>query len=198
MSILPSYPQEKLDEWKARYIELLRSTGREGIESLIQYLEEETDFFTAPASTKWHGAVYGGLLHHSLEVYKLLENFSKPLKDVSKETLILCALLHDICKTNMYVVRKRNVKVDGRWQEEESFAIEDQFPFGHGEKSVYLCMRHIQLTPEEALAIRWHMGGYDDAAKSFIGGRTQSNAYEKVPLCAALNLADTYAAHFRA
>ena len=98
----------------------------------------------------------------------------------------------------MYVVRKRNVKVDGRWQEEESFAIEDQFPFGHGEKSVYLCMRHIQLTPEEALAIRWHMGGYDDAAKSFIGGRTQSNAYEKVPLCAALNLADTYAAHFRA
>ena len=142
MSTLPSYPQEKLDEWKARYIELLRSTGREGIESLIQYLEEETDFFTAPASTKWHGAVYGGLLHHSLEVYKLLENFSKPLKDVSKETLILCALLHDICKTNMYVVRKRNVKVDGRWQEEESFAIEDQFPFGHGEKSVYLCMRH--------------------------------------------------------
>ncbi len=162
MSTLPSYPQEKLDEWKAQYIELLRSTGREGIESLIRYLEEETDFFTAPASTKWHGAVYGGLLHHSLEVYKLLENFSKPLKDVSKETLILCALLHDICKTNMYVVRKRNVKVDGRWQEEESFAIEDQFPFGHGEKSVYLCMRHIQLTPEEALAIRWHMGGYDD------------------------------------
>ena len=195
MSTLPSYPQEKLDEWKARYIELLRSTGREGIESLIQYLEEETDFFTAPASTKWHGAVYGGLLHHSLEVYKLLENFSKPLKDVSKETLILCALLHDICKTNMYVVRKRNVKVDGRWQEEESFAIEDQFPFGHGEKSVYLCMRHIQLTPEEALAIRWHMGGFDDTAKS--GGYAISNAFDKYPIAVKLHLADLESTYLR-
>ncbi len=197
MASLPSYPRELLDKWKEEYIELLRSTEREGMEELIAYLQEKTDFFTAPASTKWHGAEYGGLLRHSLEVYKLLVNFSKPLKEVSAASLIICGLLHDICKTNMYVVRTRNVKVDGAWREEEFFTIEDSFPMGHGEKSVYLCMQFIQLTQEEALAIRWHMGGYDDAAKSYIGGITQSKAYEMAPLCAALNIADCYAAHFR-
>ena len=79
----------------------------------------------------------------------------------------------------------------------ESFAIEDSYPFGHGESRCTWCAEYIRLTDEEALAIRWHMGGYDDAARSYIGGLTQSNAYEKVPLCAALNIADMYAAHFR-
>ena len=97
----------------------------------------------------------------------------------------------------MYVVRTRNVKTDGRWEEVESFAIEDSYPFGHGEKSVYLIIKHMPLTDEEALAIRWHMGGFDDAARSFIGGKTMSNAYDMFPLCAALNIADMYAAHFR-
>lgn len=197
MAAIPSLSSEKLQQLKEEYCTLLRSTGREGVEGFLQYLENETDFFTAPASTNKHGAIYGGLLLHSLEVYKLLVNFSKPLKDVTPETLILCGLLHDVCKVNMYVVRTRNVKVNGRWEEVESFAIEDSYPFGHGEKSVYLVCKYIRLTDEEALAIRWHMGGYDDAARSYIGGLTQSNAYEKVPLCAALNIADMYAAHFR-
>lgn len=197
MAAIPSLSSEKLQQLKEEYCTLLRSTGREGVEEFLQYLEKETDFFTAPASTNKHGAIYGGLLLHSLEVYKLLVNFSKPLKDVTPETLILCGLLHDVCKVNMYVVRTRNVKVNGRWEEVESFAIEDSYPFGHGEKSVYLVCKYIRLTDEEALAIRWHMGGYDDAARSYIGGLTQSNAYEKVPLCAALNIADMYAAHFR-
>ena len=197
MAAIPSLSSEKLQQLKEEYCTLLRSTGREGVDDFLHYLETETDFFTAPASTNKHGAIYGGLLLHSLEVYKLLVNFSKPLKDVTPETLILCGLLHDVCKVNMYVVRTRNVKTNGRWEEVESFAIEDSYPFGHGEKSVYLVCKYIRLTDEEALAIRWHMGGYDDAARSYIGGLTQSNAYEKVPLCAALNIADMYAAHFR-
>lgn len=198
MASLPSLPSEKLQELKDEFCTLLRSTQRQGVEDMIAYLENETDFFTAPASTNKHGAIYGGLLYHSLEVYKLLENFTKPLKStVSDATRIICGLLHDVCKVNMYVVRTRNVKTDGRWEEVESFAIEDSYPFGHGEKSVYLIMKHMPLTDEEALAIRWHMGGFDDAARSFIGGKTMSSAYDMYPLCAALNIADMYAAHFR-
>jgi len=198
MASLPSLNKEKLDALKEEFLALLRSTNREGIEDLIVYLERETDFFTAPASTSKHGAMYGGLLMHSIEVYRLLENFSKPLKDAQSDTIVICGLLHDVCKANMYTVRTRNVKNEqGRWDETEMFAIDEQFPFGHGEKSVYLISRHIPLTDEEALAIRWHMGGYDDTARSYIGGLAQANAFEKYPLCVSLHLADMYAAHFR-
>jgi hypothetical protein len=197
MASLPSLNKEKLDALKEEFCALLRSTGRENIERMITYLES-TDFFTAPASASKHGALYGGLVMHSLEVYRLLENFSKPLRDVGDDSLIICGLLHDVCKVNMYTVRTRNVKnQQGRWEEVESFAIDDQLPFGHGEKSVYLIQKQMPITDEEALAIRWHMGGYDDAARSYIGGITQSNAFEKVPLCVSLHLADMYAAHFR-
>ncbi|HEX3027625.1 MAG TPA: hydrolase, partial [Clostridia bacterium] len=82
-----------------------------------------------------------------------------------------------------------------RWEEEESYAVEDQLPMGHGEKSVYLAMKFIRLTDGEALAIRWHMGGYDDAVRSFGSGRAQSNAYRAYPLAAALNIADMYVSY---
>lgn len=197
MASIASLNKDKLDALREEFCTLLLETGREGMEDMIAYLES-TDFFTAPASTSKHGALYGGLIMHSLEVYRLLENFSKPIKDVKQDTLIICGLLHDVCKANMYTVKTRNVKNEqGRWEEVESFAIDDQFPFGHGEKSVFLISRHIKLTDEEALAIRWHMGGYDDAARSYVGGITQANAFEKAPLCVALHLADMYAAHFR-
>ncbi len=160
MASLPSLNKEKLDELKEEFCALLRSTNREGIENLIAYLEGETDFFTAPASTSKHGALYGGLLMHSLEVYRLLENFSKPLKDVPAESLIICGLLHDVCKANMYTVRTRNIKNEqGRWEEVEVFTIDEQFPFGHGEKSVYLTAKYIPLSDEEALAIPWTVRG---------------------------------------
>ncbi len=198
MASLPSLQKDKLDALKEEFCALLRSTGREGMDGLIAYMEQETDFFTAPASVNKHGALYGGLLMHSMEVFKLLENFSKPIKDVPPASLIICGLLHDICKANMYTVKTRNMKNEqGRWEEVEMFAIDDQFPFGHGEKSVYLLSRYIRLTDEEALSIRWHMGGYDDTARSYVGGITQASAFEKVPLCVSMHLADMYAAHFR-
>ena len=106
----------------------------------------------------------------------------------------MIGLLHDLCKVNFFTKQVRNVKVPGerRWEEEESYAINDTLPMGHGEKSVYLAMRFISLTDEEALAIRWHMGGFDDAARSYIGGKAQSAAYRTYPVAAALNIADMY------
>ena len=103
-------------------------------------------------------------------------------------------MLHDLCKTNFYTKQIRNVKIPGerRWEEVEVYAIEDTLPLGHGEKSVYMAMKHIDLTDEEAMAIRWHMGGYDDAARAYVGGMAQAAAFTKYPLAAALSIADMY------
>lgn len=194
MKEIPSLAPEKLAEMKEEYLGLLRSTQREGIEDLIDWLNAKTDFFTAPASSQFHGAYVGGLVVHSLAVYKYLKNFTKTLPDMAEDTLIITGLLHDLCKVNFFVRQTRNVKIPGerRWEEEESFGIEDSLPMGHGEKSVYLAMKYIPLTDQEALAIRWHMGGYDDAARAYIGGKAQSNAYRAYPMAAALNIADMY------
>lgn len=189
---LPSLAPEKQAALKNEFIDLLKGTGRPGIGELIEWLEQ-TDFYTAPASSQFHGAFDGGLLVHSISVYKYLKNFTKSL-EVSEESIRIIGLLHDLCKVNFFTKQIRNVKVPGerRWEEEESYAIDDTLPMGHGEKSVYLAMKYISLTDEEALAIRWHMGGYDDAARAYIGGKAQSNAYRAYPVAAALNIADMY------
>lgn len=183
-----------LEKYKQQYIELLRSTEREGIEDLIRWLEEETDFFTAPASTKTHGSYEGGLLIHSLSVYRVFSNFSKNIPDARKDSLIIAALLHDLCKVNFYTKEIRNRKIPGerRWEEVEVYGINDTLPLGHGEKSLYMAMKYIRLTDEEAMAIRWHMGGYDDAARGYAGGMSQANAFTKYPFAAALAIADMY------
>lgn len=194
---VPSLPEDTLREMKQRFDELLRNTQREGIDSLIAYLES-TDFYTAPASTQRHGAIRGGLLRHSLSVHRYVQNFLKPFEgEIPEESMIIAGLLHDVCKANFYTTRVRNVKIPGerRWEEEESFTIEDQFPIGHGEKSVIMIMRHIALTDDEIYAIRWHMGGYDDAARQYASGRAQSSAFERCKLAVALNIADMYVAH---
>ena len=198
MKTIPAMPKEKIEESKAEYLKLLRSVNREGIENLITWLENETDFFIAPASTNSHGVFEGGLLVHSLNVYKLLTSFAKNIEGLNSEAIIVVGLLHDICKVNFYKKSLKNVKIPGekRWEEQEGYAIDDMFPFGHGEKSVYLAMKYMRLTDEEAVCIRWHMGGYDDSARSYIGGVTQSAAFEKYPLAAATAIADMYAAHF--
>ncbi len=187
--------RERMEELKNEFRELLLSTKREGMQSLLEWLDE-TDFYTAPASTAGHGSYECGLLNHSMNVYKVLKNFNKNIKCEREDSLVIAGLLHDVCKTNLYVKGIKNVKVDGRWTEKEIYMIEDALPIGHGEKSVYLLMKHIDLTEEEAIAIRWHMSGYDDAARSYIGGRTQSNAFGKYPLAPGLAIADMYATYF--
>lgn len=198
MKTIPALPDDKIAESKKEFIDLLKSVNRPGMDDLIAWLETETDFFCAPASSRAHGVFEGGLLVHSLNVYKLLTSFAKNINGLNMQAMIVVGLLHDICKVNFYKKFIKNVKVPGekRWEEEEGYAVDDLFPLGHGEKSVYLAMKYIRLTDEEAVSIRWHMGGYDDSARSYIGGITQSAAYEKYPLAAATAIADMYAAHF--
>lgn len=162
---------------------------RQGSQEFLDWLLK-TDFFTAPASTKYHGACEGGLLLHSLNVYKTLrERYFEEGKD-SEESFAICALLHDLCKAQFYKVSTRNVKNDvtGQWEKVPYYTVEDAFPYGHGEKSVFLIERFMRLKTSEAMAIRWHMGGFDNSARG--GSFAISLAYEKYPLAVKLHLAD--------
>ncbi len=181
---------------KEEFIELLQSIQRDGINNLINYLEK-TDFYKAPASTKYHGNYEGGLLEHSLNVYHILKEklLNKPYSDivqVSDDTVILITLLHDICKTNYYIVDFRNKKnSDGVWVKEPYYTVNDTIPYGHGEKSVMMISKFIKLTMEEMYAIRWHMGFTEP--KELYG--TISSVYEKFPLALALHEADLEATY---
>lgn len=184
--------KEAQNQLTEQFVDLLRSTGRSGIEELILYLQEETDFFTAPASTKYHGAYEGGLLQHSMNVYEVLRydpdgNFS------FSDSIIIVSLLHDICKANCYHTEKRNVKENGVWVEKQFYVFEDELPLGHGEKSLYLASKFIELSDEESAAIRWHMGAFDNAFRG--GDRGLNAAYEKYPLAVMLHLADMRATY---
>lgn len=174
------------------YVTLLRTTNRDGIEELIHYLHEKTDFFDAPASTKYHGAFAGGLLMHSINVCAELR-LDPNSKVYPTETLIIVALLHDICKANCYHAEKRNVKENGVWVEKQVYVFEDELPLGHGEKSLYLASKFIKLSDEEAAAIRWHMGAFDCAFRG--GDRGLNAAYEKYPLAVLLHMADMRATY---
>lgn len=168
---------------------------REGSDALLDWMEKRTDFFEAPASTKFHGACKEGLLIHSLNVYDLLKKRNDLDHADTEETIALVALLHDLCKTNFYKESTRNVKNEktGQWEKVPYYSIEDQFPYGHGEKSVYLIERFIRLKPFEAIAIRWHMGGFDDNAR--VGGYNVANTFTKYPLAVKLHLADLEATY---
>ena len=171
---------------KQEYINLLRSTGRTGIDNLIKYLELETDFFTAPASTKYHLSRECGLLEHSLNVYAVLNH---DLKNTSYNhaSVVLVSLLHDVCKANIYERNYKNVKnVDGDWIKEPYYTINDKFPMGHGEKSVIIIQKFIRLKDEEIAAIRWHMG-------SFVSKENYdyvNNTFNSYLLAAFLHIAD--------
>lgn len=153
--------------------------NRAGAPDLLRWLES-TDFFSAPASTKFHGAYPGGLVEHSLNVYYAL--IADPSRPGEPESRAICALLHDVCKANYYEPTEPGADGAPRYR------VKDRFPFGHGEKSAFLIGRFMALTDEEALAIRWHMGAYDDAARG--GSRTLSEAMSKSPLVYALHAAD--------
>lgn len=175
-------------EYQKEFCDLFRThVRRDGADKFLNWLKG-TDFFTAPASSRFHCACEQGLVKHSLNVYQVLRSRYFDEGD-SEESFALCALLHDVCKVQFYKVSTRNVKNEetGQWEKKPYYAVEDQFPYGHGEKSVYLIERFIRLKPAEAMAIRWHMGGFDDAAK---GSFAISNAYDKYPIAVKLHLAD--------
>ena len=181
-------------DYKQEFITLYKEKiHRNGADRLLEWLEG-TDFFTAPASTRHHGACEGGLVQHSVNVYHALRDHFFEEGD-QEESFALCALLHDLCKANFYKKGTRNVKNEatGAWEKVLSYTIEDQFAYGHGEKSVWLIERFIKLKPAEAVAIRWHMGGFDDAARG--GSFAISQAYDQYPLAVKLHMADLYATY---
>ena len=172
---------------------------REGSEGLLDYLQNKSDFFTAPASAKFHGAYAGGLCDHSVNVYYCLREYLERERvkelyglDYGEESIAIAALLHDVCKIGCYKTGTRNVKgPDGKWQAVPTFFYEDPLPYGHGEKSVYILSGFMRLTREEAMAIRWHMGfsGSEDA-------RMVGQAFQQYPLAFALSVADMEATYF--
>ena len=188
---------------KEKFLEIYRENiSRPGADKLLAWLET-TDFFTAPASTRFHLSRPGGLVEHSIHVYERLSNlvadeegypgstFGEDFTS-SDETSAICGLLHDICKANFYTVEMRNRKNEqGQWEKYPFYVVDDQLPYGHGEKSVYIISGFMKLTREEAMAIRWHMGFSDTDFKG--GGFSVGNAFGKFPLAVLMHIADLQA-----
>lgn len=182
---------------KERFITIYNAhITRDGSHELLKWLEG-TDFFTAPASTRYHCACPSGLVLHSLNVYDVLmeRHFEEGVDH--PESFAICALLHDLCKAEFYKISTRNVKNEqtGQWEKVPYYTVEDSFPYGHGEKSVFLIERFMRLKPAEATAIRWHMGGFDDSVRG--GSMAISHAYDRYPLAVKLHLADLEATYLR-
>ena len=186
---------------KEEFIELYQThIHREGADALLDYLQNKSDFFTAPASARFHGAHPGGLCEHSVNVYHCLADYLQRPRvrelyglGYSEESVAIAALLHDLCKIGCYRAGTRNVKNEatGQWEKVPTFFYEDKLPYGHGEKSVYIISGFLRLTREEAMVIRWHMGfsGCEDA-------RTVGQALQQYPLAFALATADMEASYF--
>jgi hypothetical protein len=186
-----------------QYEELLKSVDREGMDSLLEFIRK-SDFYTAPASTRFHSCHEGGLLEHSLNVANCLFNklhnpiWADILNETGRESLIISALLHDICKSYFYGTELKNKKIysdhgkksdsNGRfdWETVPSYVVDDKIPYGHGEKSVMMIEEFIKLKPIERYAIRWHMG-FTEPKESW---NTLTAAIEKYPLILALHEAD--------
>ena len=186
---------------REEFIEIFRSNiKREGAEELLDYLMNKSDFFTCPASARFHGSYPGGLCEHSVNVYRCLVDYlARPRVqelyglEYSEESVAIVALLHDLCKVGCYKPGTRNVKNEttGQWEKVQTYFFEDKLPYGHGEKSVYIISGFMRLSREEAMAIRWHMGfsGPED-------DRTVGQALRQYPLAFALATADMEAANF--
>ena len=153
---------------KEEFIEIYRENiRRDGADALLDYLEHKSDFFTAPASARFHGAYAGGLCEHSVNVYHCLTAYLERERvkelyglEYPAESVALVSLLHDVCKTGCYRQGSRNVKgPDGKWQAVPTFFYEDPLPYGHGEKSVYILSGFLRLTREEAAAMIEDRGG---------------------------------------
>lgn len=185
---------------KAEFIEIYQThIKRDGAKEFLEYLcSNQSDFFIAPASTRFHGSYPEGLVEHSINVYHCLKDYlsRNRVKDTygmnyDDETIALVALLHDVCKINVYKTSYRNKKVNGEWQQVPYYEFEDAMPYGHGEKSVYMISPFIKLSREEAFAIRYHMGFSNEDPARNVG-----YTFEHFPLAFALSTADMEATYF--
>jgi hypothetical protein len=192
-----------MPEIKEKIICELKKTNRAGIEDLIDYLDDETDFFNAPASTKYHGNYLGGLAEHSWNVKELfMQKNETYFLGLPEDTIIICGLCHDLCKCNFYKRGKKNVKEGNKlnaygkevanWVEKEVWEIDDKFPLSHGHKSVIILQRFIKLTEFEICAMAWHMGFPEEYEMK----QAYSKATEKYPAIVALHTADYESSYF--
>lgn len=201
-----------VQENKEKFVALARKyVKRDGLERLLAYLDK-SDFYTAPASTKYHLCVDGGLCQHSLNVFERMVQlctlyFKKEPSDetvfngatidedgaFNMENIAIAALFHDICKAYCYKKDFKNVKVDGKWEQQEYWKWEEVFPYGHGTKSVFILQQFMRLTIDEALAIRFHMAGREDPLTDNVE-RQFAQVYEKNKFAYLLHAADDFAA----
>ena len=190
---------------KEEYVQLLQSTGREGIEPVLSYLDK-AGFFSAPASAKRHLNYEGGLMEHSMNVCRVALALREQMvalkpelaEKLSEESIIISALLHDVCKTTLYrKVQKYRKDEYGRWETYDAYESDSsRFPVGHGEKSVIMLLRlGVQLTNDEIIAIRWHMGAWNLPMQSYEDKQNISVAYDGCPLAAIIQAADALATH---
>ena len=180
---------------KERFISIYNEKiTRRGADKLLEWLGSEgSDFFIAPASTRYHGAYEGGLCEHSLHVYDCLCSYLERERvkeqyglEYTEESIAIASLLHDLCKINLYRVSYRNAKNEqGVWEKVPYYEYHDMLPYGHGEKSVYIVSGFMRLTRDEAMAIRWHMGFSGEENTNTIG-----KALELYPLALATHIAD--------
>lgn len=201
--------EEQLNQNKQEFISLLRSIEREGanIDGLVNKLEA-SDFFTAPASTKYHGSFKGGLCRHCLDVYIILNNLIKMNNlEYDESSIIITALLHDISKMNLYETTVFNKKVYSEngskydsggkydWVSESGYKtvdVKQRFIYGnHEETSEFMVRKFIPLNLEESIAILHHHGGMGfDSSQLDI-----SMIYDNYPLALMLHLADMTCAY---
>ena len=185
---------------KEKFCHLLRSTGREGIETVITELEE-SGFFEAPASANHHLNSTGGLLQHSLNVCETALAIRASLEDknlmyahgIPRDSVIIASLLHDVCKCDIYKEALLNKKsADGKWEKVPGYIVDcEDLPVGHGEKSVImLLLWGLKMTRDEILAIRWHMHAWDLAFQSYEQKMNINKARETAPLCILVQCAD--------
>lgn len=186
---------------KERFCELLRSTGRENIDYVIEDLETY-GFFEAPASARNHYNHPGGLVQHSLSVYDtavmLRDDIIKARPDLEAKLpmdhVVISALLHDTCKANIYrlVGRKRKNEI-GIWEEVQEYEVNySGLPMGHGEKSVVMLLRSgLDLEDDEILAIRWHMGPWAVDSTQIEQDKSYRTAVAQTPLVPLIHTADT-------
>lgn len=178
--------------YKEEFIRICKEhIHRKGIDEILDWLESG-DFYTAPASSFGHNSFPGGLVQHSLNVWNQLNRLRQAYPEIecTDESVAICALFHDFCKINFYIVEKRNRKnKNGVWEKYDAYKIDEKFRFGgHGSKSVYLIQHFMSLTPEEATAINCHMGAYDN--------ERVGQSYESFPFAWLLHVADEAATYF--
>ena len=191
---------------KEEYVQLLQSTGREGIEPVLSYLDKAGFFSSAPASAKRHLNYEGGLMEHSMNVCRVALALREQMvalkpelaEKLSEESIIISALLHDVCKTTLYrKVQKYRKDEYGRWETYDAYESDSsRFPVGHGEKSVIMLLQlGLKLKKEEIVAIRWHMGAWDLSFQSFEQKTNISEANDRFPLASLLQAADSLSTH---